>query len=330
MKSRILIVLAALMLAPVMLFAQRATTIQLGSILPANSIYDRALKQMAADWQRETEGRVRLRVQSGTVKDEATLARRLSVGRPQAAVFVQPGELDDAFNVFGIPFFFESDEEAFHVVEKLTPTFERVLAEEGLVLLNWGHGGWTRFFTANRVETLDDLKETKLFTTAGDQKMQQWYKRNGFDPTPLAITDVLLGLNTGLINAYPSPPYGALLLGWYDKAPYMLDVPLTPLLGITVVAERSWNRISAEDQRTLRAAAKRFEQTLRREVPMEERESIDQMKERGLTVVALDEAAIASFRAVADELTASWRGTIIPADIYDVALRERDAFRATR
>jgi TRAP-type C4-dicarboxylate transport system substrate-binding protein len=330
MKSRSLIILVALMLAPVILFAQRTARIQLGSILPANSIYDRGLKQMAADWQRETEGRVQLRVQSGTIKDEATLARRLSVGRPQAAVFVQPGEISDVFNVFGIPFFFESDEEAFHVVEKLTPTFESALADEGLVLLNWGHGGWLRFFTADRVENLDGLKRTKIFTTAGDEKMEQWYKQNGFDPTPLAITDVLLGLNTGLINAYPSPPYGALLMGWYDKAPYMLDVKLTPLLGITVVTERAWSRISADDQQTLRASAKRFEQTLRRDVPTEEQESIDQMVERGLTVVTLDEAAIASFRDVADELTASWRGTIIPTDIYDLALRERDAFRATR
>ncbi|MDP6580805.1 MAG: hypothetical protein QF681_09120, partial [Vicinamibacterales bacterium] len=68
MKSRSLIILVALMLAPVILFAQRTARIQLGSILPANSIYDRGLKQMAADWQRETEGRVQLRVQSGTIK----------------------------------------------------------------------------------------------------------------------------------------------------------------------------------------------------------------------------------------------------------------------
>ena len=108
------------------------------------------------------------------------------------------------------------------MIEKLTPAFERALSDDGLVLLNWGHGGWAHFFTAERVETLDELKATKLFTSAGDERMLQWYKESGFDPEPLAITDVMLGLNTGLINAYPSPPYAALLLGWYDKVSYMM------------------------------------------------------------------------------------------------------------
>ena len=329
MKSRLLIIAVALMLAPVVLFAQRTTKITLGSILPANSIWDKALKQMAAEWQRATDGRVTLRVQGGFT-DEGTLVRRLRRGRPQAAVFGLPGKLDDAFNVLSVPFFFESDAEVFHVVEKLTPIFERVLADRGLVLLNWGHAGWAHFFTKNRVENLEDLKRTKLYTTAGDDRMLQWYKENGVDPPPLAPTDVLLGLSTDLINAHPSPPFVALLFQWYDETPFMLDVPLAPVLGITVVTERTWNQISAEDQRTLRASAKRLEQDLLRDVPAQERRSIEAMQKRGLTVVELDDAAKASLREVADGLTASWRGTMIPADVYDQALRERNNFRAAR
>ncbi|MEE2636708.1 MAG: TRAP transporter substrate-binding protein DctP [Acidobacteriota bacterium] len=328
MRSRAWVIAVALMLAPVVLFAQRGTRIQLGSALPANSVWDRSLKEMAVEWRDETDGRVQLRVQSGAFRDEAALARRLKRGRPQAAVFGLPGDIHEAFNVLTIPFFFESDEEVFHVVEKLTPTFERVLADEGLVLLNWGHAGWAHFFTENRVETLDQLKQTKLYTAAGDDKMLQWYKENGFDPAPLAYSDVLLGLNTGLINAHPSPPYVALLFQWYDKTPFMLDVPLAPVLGITVVAERTWSRIDESDQAVLRTSAKRLEQGLLQDVLAQERDSIEQMKQRGLTVVEFDDATKASFRAVADELTVSWRGNMIPASVYDQAVRERNAFRA--
>ena len=333
MKSRSLVVtavLVALMAVPVVLLAQRATRIQLGSILPANSVWDRSLKEMAVEWRDETDGRVQLRVQSGAFRDEAALARRLKRGRPQAAVFGLPGDIHEAFSVLNIPFFFESDEEVFHVVEALTPTFERVLAGEGLVLLNWGHAGWAHFFSEDRVETLDDLRGTKVFTAAGDDKMLQWYKENGFDPEPLAITDVLLGLNTGLINAHPSPPYVALLFQWFDKTPFMLDVPLAPVLGITVVTERTWDGIDADDQQVLLASAKRLEQELLSDVAAQERDSIEQMRRRGLTVVEIDDAAKASFRAVADQLTASWRGEMIPADVYDLAVRARDSFRAGR
>ena len=84
MKSRFTIIVVALLLAPIVLFGQRATRIQLGSILPANSVWDKLLKEMAVEWNEETDGRISLRVQSGA-SDEGTLARRLRAGRPQAA-----------------------------------------------------------------------------------------------------------------------------------------------------------------------------------------------------------------------------------------------------
>ena len=209
MKSLWVVATLVLLLCPIMLLAQRTTTIRLGTVLPANSMYDRLLKQMSSEWQKATDGRVRLRVASGgTQGDEGTIIRRMRLNTSQAAALTQVGlaEIDDSFSVIAIPFFFESDEEVFYVLDKLTPRFEKALADAGLVLLNWGHGGWVHFFSTERVKTLDDLRKVKVYTSAGDDWMVQWYKENGFGPVPLALTDVLMGLNTGLINAYPSPP----------------------------------------------------------------------------------------------------------------------------
>jgi hypothetical protein len=44
-------------------------------------------------------------------------------------------------------------------------------------------------------------------------------------------------------------------------------------------------------------------------------------------VITLDNAAAAQFRAEADKLTASQRGTLVPADVFDAAIKERAAFR---
>jgi hypothetical protein len=49
------------------------------------------------------------------------------------------------------------------------------------------------------------------------------------------------------------------------------------------------------------------------------------MKTRGLTVTTpVDQ----SWHATAAEFAKSQRGTFVPADIYDQAVRERDAYRA--
>ena len=130
-KSLLVTLLLAFVVASSVVVAQR-TTIQLGMVLPANSVWDKSLKQMGANWSTVTDGRVRLRVLAGA-NDESTLLRRLKLGRPQAAALGQPGltQIDDAFSVLGIPFFFESYEEAFYVLEKLTPALTEVLAMPG-------------------------------------------------------------------------------------------------------------------------------------------------------------------------------------------------------
>ena len=248
MRSLRVVATLMVLLTPVVLVAQRP--LRFGSLAPANSLWDKALKQMAVEWQRATEGRVRLRVSSMGQGDESTIVRRLKLNTTQAAALTPPGlgEIDSVFNVMTMPFFFESDAETRHVLTALRPTFERALVDQGLVLINWGHTGWAHMFTAEPVRDLDGLKETKLFTSAGDDKMVQWYKRNGFDPVPLDLTDVPMGLNTGLINAYPFPPYVVMLLQYYRSASHMLDLPLGPVISATVMTSRAWDGLSVPDR----------------------------------------------------------------------------------
>ena len=327
--GRLTVAVVVTMLAtPLLVSAQRA--ISLGSIAPANSLWDRALKQMATNVQTATDRRVRFRVASSTQGDESAIVRRLLLGTTQAASLTQLGldELHESFGVLAMPFFFESDAEALHVLEALRPTFERGLAEQNVVLLNWGHTGWAHIFSADPIQSLADLKAAKLYTTAGDDQMVSWYKTNGFDPVPLALSDVPVGLNTGLINAYPFPPYAALLLRYYEPAPHMLDLPLGPVVGATVMGKRHWDRLSAQDRAAIIEAGEQLQDDLFKDVPRQDAEAVDQMRSRGLEVVELSAAARAEFRQAADTLNASLRGSIVPAAVYDEAVQARNAFRS--
>ena len=252
------------------------------------------------------------------------------MNQPHVAALTLPGlsAIDEAFGVFGIPFFFASDAEAAHVVEALTPRLREILADNGLVLLNWGHGGWAHIFSATAIQSLDDLRNARLFTSSGDDGMVQWFKENGFNPVPLALTDVLMGLNTGLIDAYPSPPYGALVFQWYRQTSHMLDIPLNPVFGATVMTRTAWNRISEADRAVLLEAAKDTQDYLFEAAPRQDREAVAEMRSRGLTVTAVPPMFADFLRAEVDRLTATWRDSRVPADIYDAALAARSAFRS--
>ncbi len=330
MKLLRITIAAVLLLSAVTVTAQRGGLV-LATIVPVNSVWDRILKQMASEWTKVTDGRVRLQIRSGgSVGDEATVIRRMRTNRPQVAALTLSGlgDIDADFGVFGIPYFFESDGEARHVLEKLTARLEGKLAKGGLILLGWGHGGWAHIFSADPVTTLEQLRATKLFVPAGDDDALQWYKESGFQPVPLEIGDVMMGLNTGMIDAYPSPPIGALVFQWYREVSHMLDVPLAPVFFATVITDRTWRGLDAADQTAIRESVKAAEQRMWAEMPRQDREAVAEMEKRGLTVNTVDASTARSFRTLADELTASWRGELVPADVYDLALRERNAFRA--
>ena len=54
------------------------------------------------------------------------------------------------------------------------------------------------------------------------------------------------------------------------------------------------------------------------------------MTTHGLQVITLDPKAAAEFRAAADQLVTTMRGGMVPADVYDLAVQERDAFRKAK
>ncbi len=316
--------------------AAAQTTIRVATVAPVNSTYHKALLDMGAEWEAKTSGRVKLTVYAGGTQgsEEATLRMmRPGVDQLQGNLLTTGlSSIDDAFSVFGIPFFFASDAEGQHVLDRLAPMLEKRLEAKGFKLLAWGSAGWVQLFSKTPINTLADVKAAKMFTTEGDDRMVQWYKQNGFRPVALKSGDIpaQLRLSTGMIDAAPLPPYPAMLMQVFRDAKYMLDVDVAPLFGALVLTNTAWNKLSAADQAVVMAAAKTAEKRLLSEAVKLDETSIAAMKARGLTVITPDAKALAAFRAEADRLVATIKGTLVPADVYDIALRERDAYRKSK
>ena len=317
--------------------AAAQTTIRVATQAPVNSSYHKTLLDLGAEWEAKTSGRVKMTVYAGGTQgsEEATLRMmRPGVDQLQGNLLTQAGlsSIDDGFSVFGIPFFFASNAEGQHVLERLAPMLEKRMEGRGFKVLAWGSAGWVQLFSKNPITTLADVKAAKLFTTQGDDRMTQWYKQNGFRPVALNSGDIpaQMRLSTGMIDAAPMPPYLALLMQVFRDAKYMLDVDVAPLFGALVVTNSTWNKISAADQAVMVASSKVAQTRLLGEAMKLDETSIATMKTRGLTVTTPDPKALAGFRAEADRLVATIKGTLVPADIYDLAQRERDAYRKSK
>jgi TRAP-type C4-dicarboxylate transport system substrate-binding protein len=308
----------------------QGTVIKLATLVPEGSVWDKVLREMGSDWSTSTQNRVSLRIYPGGVAgDEPDVVRKMRIGQLHAAAITTAGlaDIDPAFQIFNIPMFFDSYPELYAVLDKMEPLLKQRLDAKGFVLLNWGHGGWVYFFTKQPVDNIDALKKTKMFAWAGDDRMVQRWKANGFQPVALAATDILTGLSTGMIETYPSTPLIGLTLQWYRQTPYMVGVGLAPLVGGLVITKKAWGTIKPEDQAKLLAACDRVETRLMTEVPKQDTTAVIEMQKRGLTVTKVSPAGVEKFRASAQAFAASMRGDIVPADVLDMATRERDAFR---
>ncbi len=331
------LVAAALLALATTTLAAADVAIKLGTQAPTNSMWHKALLEMGSAWAKATEKRVTLQVYpDGRAGDEATTIRKMrpAVDSLQAGLLTIGGlaEVDDAFNVLGMPFFFETDDEELAVQQKLEPRLEQALQAKGFHLVAWGTGGWVQLFSKKPLRSLADVKAAKLYASKTDDQMVQWYTRNGFNPVPLLIADIApqLKLPTGMIDTAPNTAYLALTTQIYGDAKYMLDLHIAPLVGAMIVSNATWSKISPADQKAVTDAARAMETRIRTEAPKQDADSISAMTAKGLQVIKLDQKANAEFRAAATDLIKTMRGTMVPADVFDLALAERDAYRKSR
>lgn len=328
MAPRALLALALLAAPGAPPVARAATTIKLATLVPSGSVWDKALKEMGDEWRRASEGRVALRVYPGGVAgDETDVLRKMRIGQLHAGTLTIVGlsAIDPSFNVLGVPLFFESYDELFYVLERLRPELERRLAERGYVLVNWGYGGWVHFFSRRPVATVEDLKRAKIFVWGEDESDMRWWKELGYQPVPLAATDIMTGLQTGMVDVLRTTPLAALSLQWFRQTPYMNDLGLGPLTGATIVTRKTWEKIDPDDRKVLLAISRRAEERQRAAIADQDGSAIEQMTERGLTVTVTENRE--RWLELADGFVRRMRGHSVPEDVFALAFELRRAYR---
>ena len=305
--------------------------VKLVTMAPDGSVWHKALKELAHEVQEGTAGRVRIVIYAGgTAGDEPTMVRKIRHRQFHAAGLTVNGltVIDDAFNVFSIPLFFESTDEFHYVLKQMTPVLRQRLATKKFVLLHWGDGGWIHIFAKKPVRSVAELKKLKMYSGAGDDRMARVWKSNGFNPVIIASTDVLTSLQMGMIEGLPVPPVAALALQWFRHTEYVLKPGVGPLAGATVIHEGMWNKIAPADQRVLLKAGQRAQLSLEQAIPDKDRESMQQMQRRGLKIIDVKQGSeAAAWTATANAFARSMRETMVEAEIFDLAVRHRDEFR---
>lgn len=308
--------------------------LKIGSLVPKNSLYHRELMQVGEAWKKSQTGSPKFNVfTDGSQGGEAEMVRRMRIGQLQAALLSVVGlrEIEPSIAALqNLPLAFRSWEELDYVREKMRPSMEKKFLEKGYVVLAWGDAGWVRFFSKNPAFSPEDFKKMKFFAWGAEAEQQEIMKSLGYTPVPLEPTDILPSIQTGMINVVPSTPYFALASQIFNTAPNMLEINWAPIVGAFVISKKSWDEMSPETQKVLRASSDKAGQVIRNQARKEVDEAVDAMKKRGLKVNKPNAEQLKEWQSLSESLYPRIRGKMVPAETFDEVFAHLKTYRTTK
>jgi TRAP-type C4-dicarboxylate transport system substrate-binding protein len=327
--------LASLLILTGALAAQtKPVSVRLATVMPSGTSYHQILQRMGQTWQQAPGGGVSLTVfAGGDMGGEADIVRRMRLGQLQAGMLSVVGlsDIDKSVTALSyMPMMFRSLDELDYIRDQLRPDLEKRLLDKGFVTLFWGDTGWVRFFTKTPILHPADLRKLKLFAWAGNNYDIDLMKSVGFQPVPLEVSDILPGLQTGLITAISTAPFYALATQVYGPAPHMLDMNWTTLVGATVITSKVWDSIPATTQEALRKAAEDAGTQMRARGRQEAEDSVQTMIKRGLKTHPVTPDVEIEWRRVAEDVYPKIRGNMVPAEMFDKVQRLLAEYRAVK
>lgn len=235
--------------------ALAATQIKIATLAPQNSQWATDFTAGAAEIKERTEGRVILKFYWGGAQGAtAKVLQKMKIGQLHGGTF-SPTDFQKQFpelNLYGLPFVFQSEDEVNYVRSFLDPQLEKKFEELGYVSFGFASGGFAIIMSNEPVRGHADLKGKKIWLPEGDLISFEAMKALQLTPYPSSLTNVLTGLQTGLIDVVAIPPAVAVALQWHTKVKYVTRVPVLYVMGFMGIQKKAFARLDPADQEVVR------------------------------------------------------------------------------
>ena len=292
----------------------------MATLAPEGTEWHGLLVELGQQWKVVTDGDVRLRIYpGGVVGDERDMIRKMRIGQIHGAAISNEGmtEINPYFTTFYMPMMYQSYDEVDFVRDRLSNELLNKTEENGFKILTMVDVGWAYWFSTEPIYTPDDLKNNKIFIWAGDYKSAQLYEKHGYQPVPLAMTDVLSGLQTGLITSLGFNPLYALAQQLFGIADNMLDMKWGNLTAAIIIDLKTWNKIKPEYQESMLSVAKSIGDGFQQKNRYDSDKSVEVMKKYGLKVNTPTPEQVKIWDELIKSMGPDIRGSLIEENAFD-------------
>jgi len=310
-----------------------ALKIKFAVLAPEGSSWMVIMNKMDAEIRKRTNNKVKFQIFAGGKQgDESVVLQKIKIGSIHAAGFtgIGMGKILPEVRLLEVPMLARNYEEVDYLVENLQSHYEKKFEEKGFILVGWAETGLVRFFSAEKVQTIDEFKKVKMWAWKDDPLAGEFLKEIGLKPVFIPITDVLIQLETGMINSYYAPPLGAIALQWYPKSRYIGNTPITDSLGSILISKKKWNKMTPEQQKIVKEVMSKGCRELVQQVRKDNKKALEILEQSGIQTVEYPQETLDVFEAASMKLRQEMAGKMYSKELLERAEKLLEEFRAKK
>ena len=319
---------AAAMALPGTSYAQTPVTLKFSHTDTPIGARQKAAELFAKKVEEYTQGRVKVQIfHSGQLANDTKSLEQLQLGGLDFAVTGASAYAPHLkeLNLLSLPYLVDTYEQGWKLYDDSKWTqehFEKLAATKGIRILSTWEAGFRSFSTKRAFTSPEDIKGTKLRAFKNDMFLQL-LGAMGWNAVVMPVTEAYLAIQQGVVDGQENPIDTIYSQKFYEVAPILTltEHVYSPIP--MAVSERTWKKLSKDDQAGIRKAAIESSTFSRQEVKNNDDKVLAEMVSKGATVNQVDKAVFRKAMAPVYEAARKDYGK----DVVDRLLAEAAALK---
>lgn len=300
----------------------QAKTFKLATLAPDGTVWMKEMRKSAALIKKQTSGRIKLKFYPGGIMgNEKSVLRKIRLGQLHGGAFTTSGlaKISPKNQIYSLPFKYFNYAEVDFIRSKMDHIITDGIEKKGFVTFGLAEGGFAYLFSQEPVKTYSELKGKKIWIPEGDAISRTMMSVTGMSSTALPLTDVLTGLQTGLIDTFGATPSFAIALQWHSKVKYLTPYPAFYSIGAFVISKKSFKKIKPADQKIVHKELSAVLKKLNKLNRLDNENALAALKKYGIKFVKDGPGA----RKELDEVSAKTANALLKKGAYTPAVLKK-------
>ncbi|MCH9687844.1 MAG: TRAP transporter substrate-binding protein [Deltaproteobacteria bacterium] len=286
--------------------------LKVATVAPAGTPWAKQLQKLKRTIKKESEGRIKVKTYlGGALGDEIATAEATKRGTIQifggtaGALAQSIPELA----MLELPYLFPNEKAADNILDNvIREDLEQLLMKQGYKLLFFSENGFRSIGSSFPINSPADLANRKMRSQESDVHLNTW-RSFGASPVPIAVTEVLSGLQTGVVDGFDNTPLFAFAASWYQAITHFTLTEHIYQPGIIVASRKFWDSLPPDLQTIVQGDPAKLAKAGRRGVRSIKSLLVQNFVDAGISLKKLSSSEKAAFSAKAEEVHAKFRAS---------------------